>query len=211
MFNKTVLWKIFSTMFKVVLSVSIYSLVLFWIFSTQTMSGNQNIGEITLTFLLIFFSFYGILIFLPSHLFLKVSYESSFYLKPLATLYGIELSPVEMLLDKKEKRKIGFYIFSTALLLFVLAVFFLDDAPFMLIFGIIPFYIMIYKNWINGLYRAFGKKFKDHYTKDRLKYMKKSVWMLLLVPVPLFWFFQPWALQILANTYLKSLNTNINT
>jgi len=209
MFNKSILGSIAATFFKVVGLLAVYFGGLIYIFSTQTLTGNQNIGEMTITVLLLFLSWYVIFVYLPFFLFLKTTYTSSLYLTPLAKLYGSVLPGVDRSVEKKEKLKIGFYLFIAAAFLLVIAVLFLKKAPYMLVIGLVPFYVMVYRNWIKGLYLALGENFNIHYAQNRQKYMKRAAWLMLLMHIPIFWFFQPWVLQSLADIYFKDRQKNI--
>jgi hypothetical protein len=211
MFDTSVLKQIFGTMLKVVLIVSGYVLLLFYVVSTQTFTGGQNIGEIVFTLVLVYFSFYGAFIFLPFYLFLKYTYESEVYLTPLALAYGVTLSTSKKpILEKKERRKIAFYLFISALFLFIITILYIDEAPFAIILGLIPFYIMMYINWINGLTFALGESFTHYYKLHKQQYFLRASGFIFLMHIPLFWFFQPWILQALAESYFKSMKMNDN-
>jgi len=203
MFDRSVLGSIIATFLKVVGLLTLYFCVLYYIFATQTVTGNQNIGEITMTVLLLFLSWYMIFAYLPFFLFLKTTYTSSRYLTPLAKLYGSVLSGVDHTIEKREKLKIGFYLFAAAAFLLAVAVLFFKKAPYMLVIGLIPFYMMVYLNWIKGLYLALGESFSIHYTQNRQRYIKRAIGLMLLMHIPIFWFFQPWVLQSLADIYFQ--------
>ena len=196
-------------MLRVLLVVGGYALLLFYVVSAQTFSGAQNLGEIVFTLLLVYFSFYGTFIFLPFYLFLKYSYDSTVYLKPLATAYAVTLPPSKKrILEIKERRKIAFYLFISALFLFAITILAIDHTPFAMIVGLIPFYIMIYINWINGLTFALGESFRKYYEQHRYQYFLRASGFILLMHIPLFWFFQPWVLQALAEHYFQSLKVD---
>jgi len=203
MFSGIVLRSIAATFFTVVGLLAVYVFGFYYVLTTQTFTGNQNMGEIILTLLLIYLLWYAIFVYLPFFLFLKTTYASSRYLAPLAKLYDRVLPGLDHSVEKKEKLKIGFYLFVAAAFLFVIAVFFFKKAPYMLVIGLVPFYVMVYKNWIKGLHLALGESFSIHYAQHRHKYMKRAAWLMLLMHIPIFWFFQPWVIQALAVLYFE--------
>ncbi len=209
MFDRRVLGSIAGTFFKVAGLLTLYFFGLYTIFATQTVTGDQNIGEITMTVLLLFLSWYVIFAYLPFFLFLKTTYTSSRYLTPLAKLYGSVLSGVDHTIEKREKLKIGFYLFAATAFLLVIAVLFLKKAPYMLVIGLVPFYVMVYLNWIKGLYLALGESFSIHYTQNRQRYIKRATRLMLLMHIPIFWFFQPWVLQSLADIYFQDTQDDV--
>ena len=208
MLDKRVLKNIFVRLFKVILFLGVYFLGLALIISTQTLTGAQSFGGIVITTLIGFFSIYAVFSLLPMYLFIKPTYESKLYLQPLAKVYQQELSPVDETLATKDKRKITLYSFFAALFAFVVIVLSIRRMPFLIPLGFLPLYVMIYKNWMKGLYLALGEKFDNDYKQNKKAYMSRAIGLLILMHFPLFWFFQPWALQALAEIYFKEHTTS---
>ncbi len=201
MFDMQVLLKI---VINILISTGIVGLYILglYLFLIMTVSGNLAVLEI-LTFLsVLLYLWYGMIIFLPFLLFLKFTYESKYYLRPLAKAYGRKLSP----LKQKDKAKTKFYIFFAILSAVIVGVLFIEKDPYFLFIGFVPIYMLIYKNWINGLYFALGEAFKTSYENAKYPYIVRAFFFMLLMHIPIVWFFQPWILQSLADVYFQKID-----
>ena len=136
--------------------------------------------------------------------FIRASFKSAYYLEPLAQNYGVVLHPIDEKGKKQYLRKAaGLTILSILfILLFVYIVHETKMYPLVII-GLIPAYLLIYKNWMYGLYLGLGRNFIRHYKEDKQAYIRRSFWLMILMHIPIFWLFQPWFLQILADVYFK--------
>ena len=203
MFHKNVLWSIGETFIVIGILAVFLFLSIFYLFHIQVAAKDQNFVEYLMKLIFLFFSWHVILAYVPFFIFLKAACSSTKFLTPLAELYGRTLSGVDSVTKIKEKLIIGLYLFSAVTLIFFLYDTYFKTAPYLLAAGLIPFYILQYKSWIRGLYLAVGEDFYAHYAQHRQQYIKRAAILMLLMHIPIFWLFQPWALQILAHIYFK--------
>ncbi len=202
MFNTSILLKIVINIFIVTGIVGVYAIGLYLLL-IMTFSGNLAFFQIISFLSIMLYLWYGMIIFLPFLLFLKFTYESEYYLRPLAKTYGRKLSPLRN--KEKDKDKIRFYIFAGILFAFIIGILFIKKNPYFLLIGLFPLYILIYKNWINGLYFSLGEAFKESYEKEKYPYIIRAFFFILLMHIPIVWFFQPWMLQSLADVFFQKI------
>jgi len=214
MFQPSLLWSMFKTMIGLGGFILIYSVVakIFgaYIF-TEVFSSNSNIEDAMLLLLYLIISYYVMIVIVPSYIFIKPVFNSSIYLAYVAKVYGVKLHPMRVRLRKKYYRRASLNIFLSfifTLIIWVLSMHY--HTMFVVLIAFIPFYIILYKNWIRGLRLAFGTRFKEHYEKNKKRYMQRAAFLILLQHIPIFWFLQPWMIQIMSIPYVESEVLHLN-
>ncbi|MEA1953457.1 MAG: hypothetical protein U9O24_03610 [Campylobacterota bacterium] len=202
MFDTSILLKIIVNIVIVTAIVGLYILGLYLLL-TVIITGNLAFLQILSSLTILMYVWYGMIIFLPFLLFLKFTKESRYYILPLAKAYGVKLSIIKNIEKDKEKDEIKFYIFAAILFAVTIITLFVKTDPYFLPIAFIPLYILIYKNWMNGLSLALGEAFRLSYEKNKSPYIMRGFFFIFLMHIPIVWFFQPWMLQALADVFFK--------
>jgi hypothetical protein len=178
---------------------------------SATASDLLQIGLFILLFLLFFSLSYGLIILLPIYITLKVKFDAPFYLGYLSKYYDISIKPLET--DSKIKNffKAVFYVLLSLVLGLVVIIFASSvDFSWLMLLAFIPLYILIYKNFISALHVGIGDDFLEDYEKYKYIYIRKSIWIIMLMHIPFLFVLQPWFLLMLGNIYFTNKSTFIH-